>query len=109
MHVPHPGATYFGANNYQAGLLAGHYLGRWAKSRWNGQVDEVVLVDAARAGPLVHGRMAGVVAGLRETLRDAMASCPVVTIDGDGQFKLSLERVRRHLRRSRAKRCWSAR
>ena len=36
--IPHPGATYFGANNYQAGLLAGHYLARWAKSagtaRW---------------------------------------------------------------------------
>ena len=29
--IPHPGATYFGANNYQAGLMAGHYLGRWAK------------------------------------------------------------------------------
>ena len=30
--VPHPGATYFGANNYQAGLLAGRYLGHWAKT-----------------------------------------------------------------------------
>jgi len=29
--IPHPGATYFGANNYKAGLMAGHYLGRWAK------------------------------------------------------------------------------
>ena len=29
--IPHPGATYFGANNYQAGMMAGHYLGRWAK------------------------------------------------------------------------------
>ena len=26
--IPHPGATYFGANNYQAGLLAGRYLGK---------------------------------------------------------------------------------
>ena len=39
--IPHPGATYFGANNYQAGLLAGRYLGQWARSRWNGQVEEV--------------------------------------------------------------------
>ena len=29
--IPHPGATYFGANNYQAGLLAGRHLGQWAK------------------------------------------------------------------------------
>jgi ribose transport system substrate-binding protein len=100
VHVPHPGATYYGANNYQAGLLAGHYLGRWARSRWNGEVDEVLLVDATRTGSLVHGRLDGVLAGLKETLRPVMASCPVVTIDGDGQFALSLERVRRHLRRS---------
>lgn len=104
VHVPHPGATYYGANNYQAGLLAGHYLGRWAKARWNGQVDEVLLVDAARTGPLVHGRIGGVLAGLKETLRETMATCPVVTIDGDGQFSLSLERVRKHLKRSEKKR-----
>lgn len=104
VHVPHPGATYYGANNYQAGLLAGHYLGRWAKSRWNGQVDEVLLIDAGRAGPLVHGRIDGVLAGLKETLREAMATCPVVTIDADGQFPLSLERTRRHLRRSQRRR-----
>lgn len=104
VHVPHPGATYYGANNYQAGLLAGHYLGRWAKSRWSGQVDEVLLLDAGRAGPLVHGRIDGVVAGLKETLREAMVTCPVVTIDGDGQFALSLDRTRRHLRRSERQR-----
>ncbi|MEO7192704.1 MAG: substrate-binding domain-containing protein [Vicinamibacterales bacterium] len=100
VHVPHPGATYYGANNYQAGLLAGHYLGRWAKSRWNGQVDEVLLIDAARTGPLVHGRIDGVLAGLKETLREVMATTHVTTLDGDGQFALALERTRRHLRRS---------
>ncbi len=35
--IPHPGATYFGANNYQAGLMAGNYLGRWAKKHWGGE------------------------------------------------------------------------
>ena len=103
VHVPHPGATYYGANNYQAGLLAGHYFGRWVKSRWNGQVDEVILLDAQRAGPLVHGRMAGVLAGLKETMRETMAQCPVITLDGDGVFKASLERVRRHLQQARSK------
>jgi ribose transport system substrate-binding protein len=100
VHVPHPGATYYGANNYQAGLLAGHCLGRWAKSQWQGHVDEVLLVDAARTGSLVHGRLDGLVAGLRETVREAIGSCPIVTVDGDGQFTLTLERVRRHLRRT---------
>ena len=104
VHVPHPGGTYYGANNYQAGLLAGHYLGRWAKSKWNGQVDEILLIDAARAGPLIHGRVSGVLVGLGETLRETMNKAKTVTIDGDGQFKLSLEKVRRHLSRSEKKR-----
>jgi ribose transport system substrate-binding protein len=101
--IPHPGATYFGANNYQAGVLAGRYLGRWAKSRWNGEVDEILLLELARAGSLVGARSSGVLAGITESLHRAAAR-PVVRIDGDGQFKTSLERVRRHLRESKAKR-----
>ena len=31
-------------------------------------------------------------------------TCPVVSIDGDGQFKTSLERVRKHLRETTAQR-----
>jgi ribose transport system substrate-binding protein len=102
--IPHPGATYFGANNYQAGLLAGRHLGHWAKGRWNGQVEEVLLIELARAGSLVHARMSGVRAGLKEILHDTIEACPVVAIDGDGQFKTALERVRRHLRVSKARR-----
>ena len=101
--IPHPGATYFGANNYQAGLIAGRYLGQWARNHWNGQVDEILLLELARAGSLVHARMSGVLAGLKETLRDAVDSHPVVTLDGDGQFKTALEKVRKHLRGSKAR------
>jgi ribose transport system substrate-binding protein len=100
--VPHPGGTYFGANNYQAGLLAGRHLGQWARSHWQGRVDEVLLLELARAGSLVHARMSGALAGLRETLHEAAESCPVVSIDCDGQFKMALEKVRKHLRESRA-------
>ena len=99
--IPHPGATYFGANNYQAGLLAGHHLARWARTRWAGQVGEIVLLGLGRAGALVSARMNGVLAGIRESMRET-ESCPVVSLDGDGQFKVSLEKVRRHLRDSKA-------
>jgi ribose transport system substrate-binding protein len=101
--IPHPGATYFGANNYQAGLLAGRYLGRWARSQWNGRVDEVLLLELARAGSLVHGRISGVLAGLKETVPDSLETCRIATLDGDGQFKVSFDRVRKHLRESQAK------
>jgi ribose transport system substrate-binding protein len=100
--IPHPGATYYGANNYEAGLLAGRCLGRWARQRWDGQVDEVMLLELARAGSLPRARMRGVLAGLKEVVREAEA-WPVVSFDGDGQFKASLEKVRRHLRGSKAK------
>jgi ribose transport system substrate-binding protein len=44
-----------------------------------------------------------VLAGIREVMQEA-ASWPVVSIDGDGQFKTALERVRKHLRESKAQR-----
>ncbi len=99
--IPHPGATYFGADNYTAGLLAGRTLARWARQHWNGHVDEILLLEIARAGSLPHARIKGVMAGIHEVLRDTQ-SCHTVAIDGDGQFKTSLERVRRHLRQTRS-------
>lgn len=98
--IPHPGTTYFGANNYEAGLIAGRHLGRWAREHWNGRVDEIVLLGIARAGALPAARTRGVVAGIREVLR--AEDTPVVGIDGDGQFKTALRRVRQYLRGSRA-------
>jgi ribose transport system substrate-binding protein len=100
--IPHPGATYFGANNYTAGLLAGRALGRWARQHWNGAIDEILLIEIERAGSLPHARIKGVTAGIHEILRDSQ-SCPMVSVDGDGQFKTSLERVRRHLRQTKAR------
>ncbi len=100
--IPHPGATYFGANNYQAGLLGGRYLGKYAHTCWNGQVDEVLILELARAGALVGARSKGIVAGLKETIRLG-DSVRVISLDGDGQFKASLEKVRRYIRMSKAR------
>ena len=101
--IPHPGATYFGANNYQAGLLGGHYLGRWAKRHWDGEMDEILLIELTRAGSLPKARMRGMTTGIGEVLR-LTERCRTISIDGDGQFQTSIERVRKHLRESKAKR-----
>jgi len=101
--IPHPGATYFGANNYQAGLMAGHHLGRWAKRNWNGQMDEILLIELQRAGSLPKTRLRGISVGIAESARGA-AQCRTVFLDGDGQFQTSQERVRKYLRESKAKR-----
>src|SRR6266581_3913637 len=87
--IPHPGATYFGANNYQAGLIAGRYLGRWAKRNWNGEVDEILLIELMRAGSLPKARIRGILAGLGEAMRFP-ESTRTISIDGDGQFQASL-------------------
>ena len=100
--IPHPGATYFGANNYQAGLIGGHYLGKYAQTCWNGRVDEVLILELARAGALVGARSKGIVAGLKETLHLG-DNVRVISLDGDGQFKASLEKVRRYIRMSKAR------
>src|SRR5215469_7621501 len=80
--IPHPGATYFGANNYQAGLMAGTHLGRWARRHWNGEVEEILLIEIHRAGSLPKSRMRGLLAGIGEIIR-VSDRCRTVSLDGD--------------------------
>ena len=101
LEVPHPGATFYGANNYEAGLIAGRYLGRWVKENWNSEVDEILLLELRRAGNLPRMRLTGVLVGLNLTLPQTK-NCKVTYLDGDGVFGTSLEVVRRYLRFSRA-------
>ncbi len=100
--IPHPGATYFGANNYQAGLIGGRALGRWVKQHWGAKVEEVLQMELPLAGALPQLRITGMKAGLSEVL-PGVERTPVVRLDGKGIFERSLEVVRRYLRRTRAK------
>ena len=102
LEIPHPGATYYGANNYQAGEMGGHFLGRWAKQHWNGGVDEVLLLELPIAGALPRSRLTGTLDGIRKTI--PLADSQVHWIDGNGQFGASLDAVRKHLRHSRSRR-----
>ena len=101
--IPHPGATYYGANNYEAGLIAGRYLGRWVKENWHSELDEIMLLELARAGSLPRMRLTGILVGLGSFLPD-MKNCRIVRLDGDGELGPSFEAVRKHLRSSRARR-----
>jgi len=101
--IPHPGATYFGANNYEAGLLGGRHLGRWANKNWGGEADEIVLLELPRSGSIPQSRLKGMLTGVHEVLRrpDLLK---LVHLDGDGQFQTSWEVMRRHVRTTRAHR-----
>lgn len=103
LEIPHPGATYYGANNYRAGTLGGQHLSKWAMQHWKGKVDEVLLLELPVAGPLPQSRIAGTLAALRANL-PSLDDRQVVTLNGNGQFERSLEVVRKHLRKSSSQR-----
>jgi ribose transport system substrate-binding protein len=99
IEIPHPGATYFGANNYKAGLIGGKALGRWAREHWDGKVDQLLLFELPIAGSLLELRITGFADGLRAEL-PSIANVPVVHLNGRGDFEQVLEVVRQYLRRS---------
>ncbi len=103
IEIPHPGATYFGADNYQAGLIGGRALGRWAKENWGGEVDQVLLLELPIAGPLPQLRVTGTLDALRKAL-PTISHSQVFHLDGKGDFDQILDVARRFLRRSRLKR-----
>lgn len=103
IEVPHPGATYFGANNYKAGLIAGKAMGRWAREHWLGKVDRLLLMDLPIAGSLLELRMTGFADGLRLEMPE-IADVPVVHLNGRGDLDQVRDTLRQFLRRAKAKR-----
>ncbi len=95
--VPHPGATYFGADHYLAGLLGGRCLGHFASHQWQGSVENILVLEIAQAGPLLRTRVDGILDGIKDVFA-AVEKCQVVRLDGKGEFRASMECVRNHLR-----------
>ena len=99
MGTAHPGATYYGGNNYGAGLMGGRYLGRWAKKFWKG-ADELLLLELSIAGPLLQSRLTGVEVGVKEFL----PNLSVFRLKGTAQFGDTLALVRKHLSHTQRRR-----
>ena len=97
--IPHPHATFFGIDNYRAGLLAGDLLADFAINRWDGKLDWVIGLDIAEAGQMVLSRITGAFEGVKTRL----ANLPVesfVRMDGRGMgeksHKVVLDFLNRH-------------
>jgi ribose transport system substrate-binding protein len=103
IEIPHPGAFYYGADNYRAGLIGGRALAHACLQRWKGEVDEIVLLELVAAGPLVRTRLTGMLAGIRELLPKC-SDQKVRFLNGNGRYESSLEIVRKYLRRAKATR-----
>jgi ribose transport system substrate-binding protein len=102
IEIPHPNATFYGADNYRTGLLAGQVLGRWAKNNWDGKVDQVLLLEAEAAGPLPQLRLAGARAGVRAML-PSLPDRAFVSLEARWDFLRAFEAVRKYLRRTQAR------
>src|SRR3954452_7236985 len=81
VEVPHPGATHFGANNYEAGLIGGRHLGRWAKQYRYDEPDEIVFITLDRAGSLPKMRLTGMLVGMKEVY-PTLENCRVTYLNG---------------------------
>ena len=94
VEIPHPGATFFGVDNYKVGVLAGKVLLKAAHQKWPDGWEEVLLLDIGIAGSVPALRMSGAESVLGST--DG-AHCASFHIDSRGEFVKAFELTRRHL------------
>lgn len=99
IEIAHPDSVFYGADNYRAGLLAGRVLGNWSKKRWNGQVQQVLLLEASAAGSMPQLRLTGARAGVRELLPH-ISETAFVSLEVTWDFLRAFEAVRKYLRRT---------
>ncbi|MFN5929556.1 MAG: sugar ABC transporter substrate-binding protein, partial [Roseiflexaceae bacterium] len=66
--IPIPGATFFGFDNYRAGLMTGRLLGQYVRRQWHGMIDAVFSLGLPISGPVPAARMQGQIDGLREQI-----------------------------------------
>ncbi len=100
--TPHPGASFYGANNYSAGLAAGRAIGQWVARNWDGEADQLLLLEIELKGALPKLRLTGAEEGVRERVR--MPAERVLHVDTRGDFARTLNLVRNHLQRTPARR-----
>lgn len=89
LHIPQPGAVYFGPNNYRAGWTAGSALAKFAVTEWQGRVDCLLLLDISIGGATLQARMSGVVAGIKQVI-GRFDENRIIRVDGEGDRSVSM-------------------
>lgn len=79
--IPMPGATFFGADNYYAGRLAGEAAAKWVNENWDGQVDAVLELALPQSGPVAGARMQGMLDALQEGLAEPVPEDMIFHLD----------------------------
>ncbi|HEX9921356.1 MAG TPA: sugar ABC transporter substrate-binding protein [Anaerolineae bacterium] len=74
--IPMPGVTFFGADNYYAGQLAGQAAADYVTENWDGEADAILLLELPQSGPVPAARMQGMLdafqAGIANPVPDDM-------------------------------------
>jgi len=78
--IPLPGATFFGADNYRAGRMAGEALGYWIQQHWDGRLDRLLKLESRRVGSLGNARLQGQLDGLAAIL-GVIPEARIVAVD----------------------------
>ncbi|HEY7210341.1 MAG TPA: substrate-binding domain-containing protein [Bryobacteraceae bacterium] len=99
IHIPQPGAVYFGVDNYKAGRTAGEALGQYARKYWSARYDAVVLLDVPQAGHALHSRMLGVQHSIEQML-GAIPESRLHWLDGAGRLDISRRAMVNFIRRN---------
>src|SRR5258707_8075402 len=79
--IPMPGATFFGANNYKAGRMAGEAGGDYAVKNWGGKVDYILDLELPQSGPIPAARMQGQVEGIQAKLKNKVPDANIIRLD----------------------------
>jgi len=94
VEIPQPGAIFFGIDNYNVGQLAGKALVKAAQQHWQGEIDELLMLDLEIAGSLPHLRISGAESTVRKSLT---GSYQILHLDSRGEMERSFELVRQHM------------
>ena len=63
--IPMPGATFFGADNFKAGSLAGEAMAKAFQKKFPNAPPKLVLGELPQSGPVPQARMVGYVQGVK--------------------------------------------
>ena len=90
--IPMPGATFFGADNYRAGSMAGEAAAAWVNENWDGQVDAILMLELPQSGPIPAARLQGQLEGVQNNIASPVPDDMVFHLDSkntqDEAFKV---------------------
>jgi ribose transport system substrate-binding protein len=79
--IPMPGATFFGADNYLAGQLAGEGAAAYINENWGGEADAILVLELPQSGPVPAARMQGMIDAIQAGIANPVPEDKVIRLD----------------------------